>query len=108
MRWKVAEAKQRLSELLRRAASEPQEIANREQVVALVVGSKDIASFRQWQAAQRGNTLAQALSEAKQICREEGYQLPYEPRRDRDNPVLWLSDGAPRGVNDARRHKRHK
>ena len=100
MVWKIAEAKQRLSELLRHAADEPQEIANRERVVALVLGEKDMRDFLQWREKQRGEALADALLEVQRICAEDGYVLPLEPRRDRANPVLQ--------VNDVGRHKRRQ
>jgi len=100
MPWKIAEAKQRLSELLRQAADEPQEIANRERVVALVLGEKDMRDFLEWREAQRGESLAGALAEAQRICAEDGYVLPLEPRRDRLNAALQ--------VNDVGRHKRRQ
>ena len=100
MVWKIAEAKQRLSELLRHAADEPQEIANRERVVALVLGEKDMRDFLQWREKHRGESLADALLEVQRICAEDGYVLPLEPRRDRANPVLQ--------VNDVGRHKRRQ
>jgi prevent-host-death family protein len=43
MDWKVAEAKQRFSELLREAVTEPQLIHNRSRLVAVVVGAADNA-----------------------------------------------------------------
>jgi prevent-host-death family protein len=99
MRWKVAQAKQKLSEVLRCAEAEPQEIFNRDRVVAVVLGAKDMKAFRNWQA-ERDPSLAEALAEARRICAEEDYTLPVEPRRDRDNAVLQ--------VTDAGRHKRRQ
>ena len=100
MAWKVAEAKQKLSEVLRLAANEPQEIANRDRVVALVLGERDMQDFRKWQKASREASLADTLAEVRRLCAEEDYVLPHEPRSDRDNTVLQ--------VNDVGRHKRRQ
>jgi len=116
MQWRVAQAKQRLSEVLRQAAKEPQEILNREELVAVVLGKKDWKAFREWQREHGSPSLAEALKVAQRICKEEGYELPPSPRIERENAllgdtVLWVNDG---GVNNggerrnARRHKRRK
>ncbi len=79
--WKVAEAKQRLSELLRDAAREPQEIYNRERLVGVVVGAEEFAEYRSWRARSR-RSLAEACEEARRICADEG-PLPVPGRRNR-------------------------
>ncbi len=100
MQWKVAKAKQQLSELLRQAASEPQQILNRDKVVAVVLGPREMEAFERWRKINTRPSLAQALAKAQEICAEEDYVLPHEPRRDRDNSVLM--------VNDVGRHKRRQ
>lgn len=100
MSWKIAGAKQHFSEVLRRAADEPQLIHNRERLVASVLGPADTAAFLAWRKSRSG-AVAQALAEARRICSEERYSLEVGPRTDRANPVLLR-------VADARRHQRHK
>jgi len=97
MFWKVAAAKQRFSEVLRRAASEPQLIHNRDQLVGAVIGAEDAEAFVQWRERQ-ARAFGDALDECQRICTEEGYQLEVPRRADRSNPMLEVAD--------ARRHKR--
>jgi hypothetical protein len=99
MDWKVAAAKQRFSEVLREAATEPQLIHNRDQLVGAVIGRADTEEFLEWRA-HRATALGDAIDEAQRICAEEAYRLEVPPRTDRDNPLLRVAD--------ARRHKRTK
>ena len=99
MDWKIAQAKQRFSEVVRRAATEPQLIHNRDHLVASVLGPEDTAEFLAWQKRRRAS-VASALTEARAICAEEGYALETEPRADRPNPLLRTAN--------ARRHERHQ
>ncbi|WP_296899130.1 type II toxin-antitoxin system prevent-host-death family antitoxin, partial [Thiohalocapsa sp.] len=55
MSWKIADAKQRFSELVRQAVAEPQLIYNRNRLVAAVIDAEDYQAFTAWsdQAAAR-------------------------------------------------------
>lgn len=99
MSWKVGSAKQRFSEVLRRAAAAPQAIHNRERLVATVIGPEDSRLFLEWRA-QRRAPMRELLSEARRIATEESYELVVPARRDRPNPLLTVSD--------ARRHQRRQ
>lgn len=99
MSWKIGSAKQQFSEVLRRAAEEPQLIHNRDRLVGVVLGPEDTALFLAWRERQKG-ALAESLREARSICAEERYCLEVEPRADRKNPLLRVAD--------ARRHQRRK
>ena len=99
MSWKVAAAKQKFSEVLRRAAREPQLIHNRDELVGAVIGPDDTAQFLAWRA-RRATALADAIDEAQRICAEEDYRLELPPRTDRPNALLQVAD--------ARRHQRHQ
>jgi prevent-host-death family protein len=99
MDWKVAEAKQRFSELLREAVTEPQLIHNRSRLVAVVVGAAEAAAFLEWRR-QASRSVADAIDEIGRICGEEGYSLEIAPRVDRENPLLRAAD--------ARRHQRRQ
>ena len=48
MRWKVSEAKQNFSEVVKSAAVEPQLIFNRERLVAAVVDAETLKEFECW------------------------------------------------------------
>jgi hypothetical protein len=97
MSWKVGAAKQRFSEVLRRAASEPQLIHNRDQLVGAVIGPEDAEAFLRWRERQ-ARVLSDAIDQGQRICAEEAYQLEVPSRTDRKNPLLEVAD--------ARRHKR--
>lgn len=97
MSWKVGEAKQHFSEVLRRAARHPQSIYNRDELVAVIIGASEAARFHEWRQQHSGST-AEALGEIQRICAEEGYALEPPGRRDRENALLKVAD--------ARRHER--
>jgi prevent-host-death family protein len=84
-KWNVAEAKQRLSELLRNAAKEPQTIVSRSRPVAVVVDPEAFERFKTWQNAQRARTLAEAFDELRSLAASEDYVLSLPERRDRRN-----------------------
>ncbi|HEX3129526.1 MAG TPA: type II toxin-antitoxin system prevent-host-death family antitoxin [Thermoanaerobaculia bacterium] len=88
MDWKIAEAKQRFSEVVRAAEDEPQRIYNRDQLVAAVVGAAEIKEFLEWRERQRKGSLADSIRELSRICAEEGYTLevPRRVQQGRSNP----------------------
>lgn len=101
--WKIGEAKQSLSRVVRLAAKEPQIIHNRDRVVAAVIGSAEAEPYLAWRAAQRKKRdLGAMLAELREICTSESYTLHVPPRADRKNA---MTTGALRA---ARRHERHK
>ena len=83
MKWSVAEAKQRLSELLRTAAKEPQTISSRSRPVAVVIDAAAFEEFKAWQAARRARTLATAFDELRSLAASAGYVLSLPKRRNR-------------------------
>lgn len=101
MEWKLAEAKQRLSEVVRRAADEPQLILNRDRPVAAVIAAEGLDDYLEWLEMRRGGTLSDSLTELTEICREEGLEYTAPPRIDRPNPMDT-------GTRVSRRHKRSK
>jgi hypothetical protein len=84
MVWRVEDAEQRFNELLRSADQAPQEIYDRDQLVALVVGGEQLQQFLGWQ--QQKASLARSFAELRQICEEEQYVLEVPVRSDRPNP----------------------
>ncbi len=101
MSWKIGQAKQRLSEVIMRAASGPQLIYNRERPVAAVIAAEQVRQFVDWLAQSGKPSIADRLAEAQQICAEEDYEMVVPTRVDRENPL------APARVRRVpRRHQR--
>ena len=92
MQWRVAEAKQKFSEVLRATADEPQLIYNRDRMVAAIVDAKMFQAFQRWCEAQNQSTLADAFAELRHLCAEEGYTLDTPLRQDRANAFTEILD----------------
>ncbi len=87
MSWKIAQAKQHFSQVIRAANSEPQVIFNRNRLVAAVISGETLAHFQAWRGEQeRRRPLASAFSELRSLCAEENYEFPEVRREDRSNP----------------------
>ena len=85
-KWKIAEAKQRLSEVIRAAEEEPQLIFNRDRLVAAVVQPNELEEFLAWRREVGRQSLFERFAELRQICDEESYSFDAAPRVDRPNP----------------------
>jgi len=99
MSWKIGSAKQRFSEVLRKAQEAPQPIHNRERLVATVIGPEDSRLFAEWRARQKA-PMSELLLEVRQIAAEENDELRVPRRADRPNAFLKVAD--------ARRHQRRQ
>lgn len=87
MEWNVAQAKQRLSEVLRSAAEEPQRIYNRRRLVAAVVNGELFEEFWRWKQQSEQRSIGEDFAELRAIGLEEGrWELPDVRREDRPNP----------------------
>ncbi len=93
MRWSVANAKQRLSEVIRKASDTPQWIFSRDRPVAVVVSPKVFEELSESNARQR-RAITDAFAELRTICEEEDYILEAPLRRDRSNAFAETLDGA--------------
>jgi prevent-host-death family protein len=85
MIWNVAEAKQRLSELLRKAAREPQTILNRSRPVAVVVDPETFEEFRAWRQARNARSVADAFAELRALGGAASAITALPKRKDRRN-----------------------
>lgn len=85
MNWRIAQAKQKFSELINAALQEPQRIYNRDRLVAVVIEAKVFEEFLSWQQNKGKVSLADAFTELHQIAAEEDYTLEISPRQDRSN-----------------------
>ena len=104
MDWKLAEAKQRFSEVVRLASKEPQVIFNRDRPVAAVIPADALDDYLVWRADRKGSPLRAPLQELVEICREEAWEYQAPPRVDRPNPL----DRPSRPKRASRRHERSK
>lgn len=91
MRWSVAEAKQKFSEVLRATTDEPQLIFNRERMVAVLVDPGEYDAFRSWKDKQ-GQSIWEATAEIRRIAGEEGWELEVPARTNRPNAFDEMLD----------------
>lgn len=103
MNWKIAEAKQRFSEVVKAAEEEPQLIFNRDRLVAAVVEPDAFQEFLNWRQETERRSIADAFDEARRIFTEEGYELEIPSSEDRPNPFVD-DDARPISL----RHKRRQ
>lgn len=81
--WKIGDAKEQFSEVVRQAEVEPQRIYNRDRFVAAVLDAETFQEFERWRQQQQAATLATRFSELQRITGEEKYRLTLPRRRDR-------------------------
>jgi PHD/YefM family antitoxin component YafN of YafNO toxin-antitoxin module len=89
MSWKIANAKQQFSEVVRLCAEQPQAIYNRETCVAVLVSAEQFEAFERWQAAARSVSLTEQFDQVRALLSQagsDGIDLP--ARRDRPNALL--------------------
>lgn len=94
--WKVGEAKQQFSEVLRRSESAPQLIYRRNHLIAAVVAMDEAKAA----SASQKIMIGDRFKEAREILRRENYHLPQTRRRSRRNTFVRTLDAV------ADRHKR--
>ncbi|MDZ7954459.1 type II toxin-antitoxin system prevent-host-death family antitoxin [Nostoc sp. DedQUE09] len=92
MNWRIAEAKQRFSELIHAVTKEPQLIYNPNELVAVVVEAEMFEEFLTWRKQREKFSLADAFKELRQIAAEENYILEVPCRQDRLNPFADTID----------------
>ena len=92
MRWKVSEAKQRFSDVVKSAAHEPQLIFNRDRLVAAIVDGETLKAFEDWRAGHERASLADRFADLRTLMAEEDYDLATPERRDRKNAMADTLD----------------
>jgi prevent-host-death family protein len=85
MRWKIGQAKQQFSEVVRRAATEPQLICNRDRVVAAVVDAASLERLRTIRQSESRGSIAAAFEGLRALAKREGYRLKTPARTTRRN-----------------------
>lgn len=88
MNWRIAQAKQKFSQLISAVRQEPQLIYNRDQLVAAVIEAKMFQQFLAWQQVQQKPSFTQTFAELARLCAEEDYHLEVTPRQNRLNPFV--------------------
>lgn len=92
MRWKIGEAKQHFSEVVRRAAAEPQLICNRERLVAAVVDAESASKLVIARRGERERSIADSFGAFRDLAKHERYSLKVTRRKDRRNPFVDVLD----------------
>jgi hypothetical protein len=83
--WKVADAEQRLSEIIRATAEEPQFLYDSDRLVAAIINPEIFQEFLVWRERERRPSLGEVFSELRKLCFEERYTLEIPSRHDRPN-----------------------
>ena len=81
--WKIGEAKQQFSEVVRKSGEEPQLVFNRDDLAAAVVSAEDWRAFSEWVSRSEVRSLGEVFDEARAILEDERYTLRTPSRRDR-------------------------
>ena len=87
--WRIGEAKQSFSEVVRKAHEAPQKIFNRDRLVAAVISGELFEEIEQLTRERARKSLASLASEIREICEGEGYTIEVPERLDRES---WLTD----------------
>jgi hypothetical protein len=95
MKWSIASARSRFSELVRQAALEPQQIYNRDTLVATLVGANEYREYADARERKEERNLADSCQEVRRILEEEHYELHVAPRENRPNDVPDVLDETP-------------
>ena len=96
MQWKIAQAKQSFSQLVRSAGQEPQLIYNRDRLVAAVIAPEDLRDLQEYRDREHPKqTLAAATARVREVVLEDGEELEISPRTSRPNAFLEILDEIP-------------
>ncbi|MEM8643133.1 MAG: prevent-host-death protein [Cyanobacteria bacterium P01_G01_bin.54] len=88
MNWGIAQAKQRFSELMQAAITEPQPIYKRDQLIAFVVEASLFREFLDWRRQKYQMSVAEAFEGIREMAKAEDFSLEAPARKDRANPFL--------------------
>jgi prevent-host-death family protein len=86
-RWKISEAKARLSEVVAHCVEEPQVLYNRKRPVAVLVDMEEYKAFEAFKRSQVAPGMSELLDELEAINEEEA-DLDPPLRRDRKVPPM--------------------
>jgi prevent-host-death family protein len=86
-KWKISEAKARLSELVAHCVEEPQVLYNRKRPVAALIDMEEYKAFEAFKRSRGTPTMGELLDELEAINHEEA-DLDPPVRRDRTVPSM--------------------
>jgi len=92
--WRIAEAQQNFSKLVRAAKREPQSIHNRGRLVAVVIDAAVYEEFEAWRRTRKRRSLGDAFAQLRTLVKKELHPLETLPRRDRLNRFIDVVDSA--------------
>jgi hypothetical protein len=84
MKWKIAVAKKRFSELIHKVGKEPQFVYNRDIMVAAVISPDEFRELQSMKDNAARQSLASRFGELREICREEAYSIEMPARKNRE------------------------
>jgi len=96
VKWTIARARQKFSELLRDARSEPQPIYNRDELVAAVIDARSYAEFLSWFRDRKAESFADAFDALRAIAVGDEELFTAPARADRPNEFTRALDEIPR------------
>ena len=96
MKWQIGQAKQRFSEVVRRSATEPQLICNRDRVVAAVIDAETADKLRSILERERQRSIAERFDELRALAKREGYVLKTRRRQNRRHGFADVLEHLPR------------
>ncbi len=91
-RWKISEAKAKLTALLTSCIKELQIICNREKPVAAVINVKLFEELMQIKKEEKRPSIAELLDELKSIREIETAEIVIPGRKDRSNSMETAKD----------------
>lgn len=89
-KWKISEAKARLSEVVSHCVEEPQVLYNRKKPVAALVDMEEYEAFLEYKKSKKKKTLAEWFDELEEINKHEPEMDELPPRTSR--PVPYFDD----------------
>ena len=83
MEWKIAQAKEKFSQLIQEAGKEPQLIYNREKEVAAVISIDEYRDYMKLKEDYKAGSVGKQFSLLRDICQNENYTIEVPEREDR-------------------------
>lgn len=83
MKWTIAKAKNKFSELIRNAQKEPQLVYNRDKLIAAIISAEEYNEIQSIKVKEQKKTLLDFFNEFKDACIKEHYTLEIPKRINR-------------------------
>jgi hypothetical protein len=94
MKWTIGKARERFQELLRKAATSPQEIHHNGRLVAAVIGPEALSRYST--SARRDDpSLEESCAKLRKILADEGFKVGPPKKEEDPGPGDGLLSSAP-------------